>query len=46
MRLILFGGFSFRKIWTNMEKRPFFQAATAVSFGEILHGRLRPDLGL
>ena len=28
MRLILFGGFSFGKMWENMEKRPFFQAAT------------------
>ena len=29
MRLILFEGFYFGKIWKNMEKRPFFRAATA-----------------
>ena len=29
MRLILFGGSSSGKMWKNMEKRPFFRAATA-----------------
>ena len=29
MQLILFGGFFFGKMWKNMEKRPFFRAATA-----------------
>ena len=29
MRLILFGGFFFGEMWKNMEKRPFFRAATA-----------------
>ena len=35
MRLILFGGYFFGKMWKNMEKRPFFQAAMAglVSIG-------------
>ena len=28
MRLILFGGFFFGKMWKNMEKGPFFRAAT------------------
>ena len=29
MRLILFGGYFFGKMWKNMEKRPFFRAAMA-----------------
>ena len=29
MRLILFLGFPLGKMWTNMEKRPFFRAAMA-----------------
>ena len=29
MRLILFGGFFFGKMWENMGKPPFFRAATA-----------------
>ena len=29
MRQILFGGFYLGKMWKNMEKRPFFRAATA-----------------
>ena len=29
MRLILFGGYFFGKMWTNMEKRPFFRVAMA-----------------
>ena len=29
MQLILFGGYFFGKMWTNMEKRPFFRAAMA-----------------
>ena len=31
MRLILFGGFSFGKIWKNMGKQLFFRAAKARS---------------
>ena len=34
MQLILLGGFSFGKMWKNMEKR---------LIGEIPHGWLRPD---
>ena len=29
MRLILFGGYFFGKMWKNMEKRSFFRAAMA-----------------
>ena len=29
MRLILFGGYFFGKMWKNMEKLPFFRAAMA-----------------
>ena len=29
MWLILIGGFSFGKMWKNMERLPFFQAATS-----------------
>ena len=29
MRLILFGGYFFGKMWENMEKLPFFRAAMA-----------------
>ena len=33
MRLILFGGYFFGKMWKNMEKLPFFRAAMA-GFGK------------
>ena len=29
MRLILFGGYFFGKMWKNMEKQPFFRTAMA-----------------
>ena len=37
MRLTLFGGFSFGKLWRNIEKTPFFGAAMA-GFGKYCKG--------
>ena len=45
MQLILFGVFSFGKMWENMEKLLFLREAMAL-IGEIQHGWIRPDWGL